>query len=303
MNEKPLENKRIGIFGKGGSGKSTVSILLTRVLRDRGYHVCLLDADSTNIGLSRVLGFERSPTPLLDYFGGMVFSGGAVTCPVDDPTFLPGAEIKLQSFPSEFFIEENGITLLIAGKIGDKGPGAGCDGPISKIARDLRIQNGDEPLVTLVDFKAGFEDSARGALTSLDWAIVVIDPTLASIEMAKDMRDMVNRLKSAESPATKHLEDPELVAFANRLFSESKINGVLYILNNIPNSEMENFLRMQLSVRNIEPIGVIHNDSSIPIAWLKGMPIEGKKIEQEAEVAAKVLEATAALTSKEKAPI
>jgi CO dehydrogenase maturation factor len=293
--EKSLNNKRIGIFGKGGSGKSTVAVFITKALRDKGYRVCLLDADSTNFGLSKVLGFDRSPAPLLDYFGGMVFSGGAVTCPVDDPTFLPGSELSLDALPRQYAMSSNEITLLVAGKIGDKGPGAGCDGPISKIARDLRIHNGDKPLVTIVDFKAGFEDTARGAVTSLDWAIVVVDPTLASVEIADDMRNMIQRMKEFELPATKHLEDQELVLLANRIFLEARIKGVVFVLNNIQNSDMENYLRMELSARCIEPIGVIHNDPSIPVSWLKGVPLEVEKAEHEANKIVQALEAADAL--------
>jgi CO dehydrogenase maturation factor len=298
--EKPLKNARIGIFGKGGSGKSTVAVILTRALRDQGYHVCLLDADSTNFGLSKVLGFDKAPAPLLDYFGGMVFSGGAVTCPVDDPTLLPGSDISLHTLPTQYFVQDNEITYLIAGKIGDMGPGAGCDGPVSKIARDLRVHNGDKPIVTIVDFKAGFEDSARGALTSLDWAIVTVDPTLASIEIANDMLDMVNRMKAAELPATMHLEDPSLVILANRIFLEAKIKGVVFVLNNIQNSEIENYLRMELATRCIEPIGVIHKDPSIPISWLIGRPLEVETAQQEANKIAQALEVAEALVEDEK---
>ena len=293
--EKPLANNRIGFFGKGGSGKSTLAVLLTRALSELGYHVCLLDADSTNFGLAKALGFEQAPAPLLDYFGGMVFSGGAVTCPVDDPTLLPGSEISLNTLPAKYYVQQDGITLLIAGKIGDKGPGAGCDGPVSKIARDLRVQNGEKPVVTLVDFKAGFEDSARGAVTGLDWAIVVVDPTTASIELAKDMRDMVARMKAAELPATMHLDSPELVELANRIFLEAKIKGVLFVLNNIHNSEMENYLRMKLLEKRIEPIGILHEDAAMSIAWLKGKPLDGKRPKQEAQKIARALEACASL--------
>ncbi len=293
--EKSLTGKRIGIFGKGGSGKSTVAVLLTRALRDQGYHVCLLDADSTNMGLAQALGFERPPEPLLEYFGGMVFSGGAVTCPVDDPTPLPGADISIDSLPSKYFVRDDEITLLLAGKIGSQGPGAGCDGPVSKIARDLRVHFEESPVVTLVDFKAGFEDSARGAITSLDWAVVVVDPTLAAIEMASDMRDMVVRMKAKELPATMHLESPELVALANRIFIEAKIKGVLCVMNRVQNADMENYLRMELTQRSIHPIGVIHDDLSMSIAWLKGMPLDGKKAKQEASRIAKALEAAEVL--------
>jgi hypothetical protein len=87
----PLQGCRLGIFGKGGSGKSTLAVLLARALNARGYEACILDADSTNVGLHQALGVPWPPRPLIEHFGGMVFSGGNVTCPVDDPTPLPGA--------------------------------------------------------------------------------------------------------------------------------------------------------------------------------------------------------------------
>jgi cellulose biosynthesis protein BcsQ len=49
----PLNGNRIGLFGKGGAGKSTVTVLLARALRKRDYSVCVLDADSTTSGCSR----------------------------------------------------------------------------------------------------------------------------------------------------------------------------------------------------------------------------------------------------------
>lgn len=273
--EKGLAGKRIGVFGKGGSGKSTFVVLLARILRERGYEVCILDADSTNIGMPGALGIDRTPKTLIDYFGGMVFSGGLVTCPVDDPTPLPEAEFSLDELPSEFYAQsQDGITLLEVGKIGDQGPGAGCDGPISKVARDIKIhQNGEQP-VTLVDFKAGFEDSARGVITSLDWAVVVVDPTVAAVEMAASMKDMVRQIKDGVLPATDHLESPELVEWANKIFGQARIKDVLIILNKVQDDETEEYLQSRLAEKGIEPIGIIHAQTAISISWLKGLPIE-----------------------------
>ena len=294
---KQLVGKRIGIFGKGGTGKSTIAVLLARALSACGYDVCVLDADSTNVGLHQALGLEASPSPLMDYYGGVVFSGGAVTCPVDDPTLLPGAEVSLDELPGQYYTRSrNGIVYLEAGKIGSLGPGAGCDGPVAKIARDLRVHDIGASPVTLIDFKAGFEDSARGTITSLDWVLVVVDPTQAAIQMAADMKAMVAQLKGGMLPATQHLESPELVELANRLFMGSAIQGALFVLNNVEDVETESYPKLKLAEKDIEPIAVFHRYSSVTTAWLKGTALDKDEL---VETAARVV---SALEAAEGAP-
>jgi CO dehydrogenase nickel-insertion accessory protein CooC1 len=265
---------------------------VARALNSCGYQVHILDADSTNIGLAQALGFDRSPVSLIDYYGGTVFGGGLVTCPVDDPTPLPGAEILLKRLPTAYYAQnEEGTVLLTAGKIGDKGPGAGCDGPISKIARDLRVFAAEERPVTLVDFKAGFEDSARGVITGLDWAMVIVDPTSASIQMAVNMRDMVAQIKAGRLPATAHLRSPKLVEMAQRIFRKARIKGVLFVLNKIEDQETESYLRRKLEEEGIEPIGVVHRDPSISLSWLQGTPLDVSQTKKDVEKIVEELEA------------
>ncbi len=287
-----LAGKRIGVVGKGGSGKSTLTILLASELRVRGYEVCILDADSTNMGLHQALGIPNPPSSLIDFFGGMVFSGGSVTCPVDDPTPLPGADISLDQLPPDYVARNpEGIILLSAGKIGDLGPGAGCDGPINKIARDLRIRTEGTPPVTLVDFKAGFEDAARGAITGLDLVIVVVDPTNAAIQMAIHMKAMVNQMKAGNPPATEHLEDPELVKLARSIFRESNITDVMAVINKVRDEEMEEYLRSELDGAGVRIIGAIHEDPSVTITWLRGTRLIGDELISETERVVDALEA------------
>ncbi len=289
--QKPLDGMRYGIVGKGGAGKSTITLLIAKALRRRDYDVCILDADSTNVGFDKILGLPTPPASLIDFFGGMVFSGGSVTCPVDDPTPLPNSELSLDTIPDEYYAQNrDGITLLTAGKIGDLGPGAGCDGPINKIARDVSLLRDGMKPVTLVDFKAGFEDSARGAITSLDWVLTVVDPTHAAIQMAIQMKNMVGQLKAGAPPATQHLESPELVQLAEKLFRETAVSDVLAILNRIRDTEMDEYIRGKLLEGGVETIGSIYDDPNVATSWLKGVPFVGMELSKIADEIVAALE-------------
>jgi len=54
---------KISVCGKGGSGKSIVVTLLASEAKARGYRILVVDADESNSGLFRMLGFDRPPTP------------------------------------------------------------------------------------------------------------------------------------------------------------------------------------------------------------------------------------------------
>lgn len=290
--DHPLDGVRIGVFGKGGSGKSTVTVLLARALADSGYRVVVLDADSTNIGLAQALGAERPPWPLLGYFGGMVFSGGLVTCPVDDPRPLEKAEVSLEELPEAYQVNSpQGITLLEAGKIGSLGPGAGCDGPVAKIARDVRLVNGKRAPVTLIDFKAGFEDAARGVILGLDWLLIVVDPTRAAVQMAVDLTDTVTQIRRGALPATQHLEDAALVQMANQLYQQASITGVCYVMNKVGDPQTAAYLRQRLAEEGITVDAELSNDPGVTRAWLQGQPLRSDPVQPELRHVIRRLEA------------
>jgi len=288
----PLAGTRIGLFGKGGSGKSTCSVLLAGALQARGYDICLLDADSTNVGTHRALGIDTPPDPLIEYFGGTVFRGGTVTCPVDDPRPIENARVTIDSLPARYRRESpSGITYLVAGKIGHEGPGAGCDGPIAKVARDLVItDSGAGAGVTLIDFKAGFEDTARGAITRLDWALVIIDPTVAAVQIAVDLKETVSLIHGGALPATHHLENNDLVAQANAFYETSTLRGVLCVLNRVDDTGTEEYLTRRLRESGIAPIGVLHSNAEIARTWLTGARIRDAGALAESDTLAGALE-------------
>jgi CO dehydrogenase maturation factor len=290
--DRPLAGKKIGLLGKGGCGKSTLAVLLARSL-SRRYTVCLLDADSTNAGMYRALGLDCAPVPLLDYFGGMVFGGGPVTCPVDDPTLLEGSQLDLDRLPHEYFARsDEGIFFMTAGKIGRLGLGAGCDGPVAKIARDLqvRLAGGSDP-VMLVDLKAGFEEPARGVITGLDWIVVVVDPTVAAVELALDLRRTLSQLQAGASPAVAHLTDASLAELARRLFREARVKGLLTILNRVMDEGTETYLRTRLAAQDVAAAVAIREQPEIARAWLRGVRIPSHIGVEETAIVVRGLEA------------
>jgi CO dehydrogenase nickel-insertion accessory protein CooC1 len=101
--------------------------------------------------------------------------------------------------------------------------------------------------------------------------------------MAVNLTDMVNQIKAGELPATKHLESPELVEIANRLFARSKVKGVLVVLNKIKDKETEKYITTKLAERGIKPIGIIHEDPSITMSWLKGTSLNGAKTKEDTD--------------------
>ncbi len=268
----PLAGRRIGVFGKGGSGKSTLTILTARALRRRGYPVVILDADSTNLGMPAVLGVDAEPDPLIDFFGGLVFSGGRVTCPVDDPALLDGHILRLEDLPARYRARSpEGIVYLVGGKMGRLGAGAGCDGPIAKIARDLEVRVPEDPQpVMLLDFKAGMEDTVRGVIIGLDWGLLVVDPSATAVRMAGEMRQMIAAIRAGVRPATAHLSDPQLVTMAESLFRGARIRGLSVVLNRVGDLETERILRAGLEDEGIRPSGRIEAYPGIERAWLRG---------------------------------
>lgn len=290
-NSKPLLGQRIGLFGRGGSGKSTTTVFLARALAEAGYGVCVLDADSTNEGLAGALGADRAPDSLLEWLGGTVFSGGPVTCPVDDPVPLSGACVNLDSLPNRFFSRApDGCLFFEAGKIGPLGPGAGCDGPMTKIARDFTLETDAAKPVMLVDFKAGIEDASRGVITSLDWVVCVIDPTLAGVRAAATMRTLLDQMRAGRMPATRHLQSPELIKLTENAYRTARTKGAVYVLNKVPDPETEHQLWQLLVQQGIQPVASISDDPELRRAWLEGFPLASASAWTEAAKIVRALE-------------
>ena len=118
---------KILISGKGGSGKSTISVLLAKALKSAGHPVLLIDADESNLSLHRLLG-APAPENLMKKMGGREGVREKLprskAAPADDRLFAK--DLSLDDLPDSTLTGIDGIKLLVMGKIEHFGEGCAC---------------------------------------------------------------------------------------------------------------------------------------------------------------------------------
>jgi CO dehydrogenase maturation factor len=248
---------KISVCGKGGSGKSTIVTLLAGGARDRGYRVLVVDSDESNSGLYRMLGFDRIPVPLMELVGGKK----GLRQKMGKPQVLSQAEIWLRDIPLDYMLERDGVRMVAVGKILQALEGCAC--PMGVLSREflkkLRLES-DE--IVLVDMEAGVEHFGRGVETSIDGVLIVVEPSLESLELAERI---------------------------NGLASGSGIGSIWAVLNKIGSEAVSSRLRDELMKRNITVIGSIAHDPEIFEACLEGHPVYTGKANGDVEKVLDVL--------------
>ena len=172
----------IAMAGKGGVGKTTITGLLVRYMKDNGLTpVLAVDADS-NANLHEVMGLEEPPT-LGDAREEMKSIGAQA----------PGAMTKdmlIEMRVNQALVEETGYDLLVMGR--PEGPGCYCAANTVLSASLDKLLNNYPYIV--IDNEAGLEHLSRVVAKTIDILIIVSDPSRRSVETAIRVRDLVKSL-------------------------------------------------------------------------------------------------------------
>lgn len=184
---------KIMICGKGGCGKSTITVLLARALTEIGKKVLVVDADESNLCLHRLLGAQQ-PEIMMDAMGGRKGTREKLKQASDhhhEDDFFKQV-MAVENLPAECLAEADGIKLLVIGKIKEFGEGCACMiGGISKTVLS-RLQEKDNEIV-LIDAEAGLEHFGRQVDKYSDMVICIVDPNYESIQMAGRARQIAER--------------------------------------------------------------------------------------------------------------
>ena len=114
------------------------------------------------------------------------------------PGPVPGSFYKLNpridDIPEKFMRKRNNVNLIVMGTV-DAG-GSGCVCPESTFLRELLkhlVLNEKEDIV--MDMEAGIEHLGRSTAGSMDCLVIVVEPTLTSIETAGRIKRLAQDLK------------------------------------------------------------------------------------------------------------
>ncbi len=172
---------KIAVTGKGGVGKSTLAAMIARVVRDQSNKVVAIDADpDMNLATLFDISTEREITPIVEMKELIAErTGTEVGQPAPFFTMNP----KVDDIPERYWIDQNGVKLLVMGTVQRGGGGCAC--PENAFLKSLlgHMMIARQEWVIL-DMEAGIEHLGRGTALGVDYMLVVVEPNRTSTETA-----------------------------------------------------------------------------------------------------------------------
>lgn len=246
---------KLAVTGKGGVGKTTVCALLARAYADAGNRVLAVDADP-NTTLASCLAFPSpEKIPSLTEMSSLIEERTGVK------PGTPGAIFQLNprvdDIVERFSIQHNGISLLRMGTV--KSGGAGCYCPENAFLKSLitHLFLGEQD-VLIMDMEAGVEHLGRGTVRSVDWLLIVVEPTRQSMDTAKRIGSLAADIGLTRvGVVCNKCRTDEEKQFVARSVAPMPLLGVLPYDESLRRSEMEgrppeaSLTAVDIEIRNI----------------------------------------------------
>ena len=191
----PDHGVRIVVVGKGGVGKSTLTAMLARSMARLGAQVIAVDSDEQR-NLGATLGIDVATmaevVPLASCADYIEEKTGA------RPGEGSGTMLRLNPDTSDVverlaISAPDGVRLLVMG--GVRRAGGGCLCPentlLAAAIANMRLRGGD---VVIMDTHAGVEHFGRALARGFDRALVVVEPTFNSVQVALETARLAKEL-------------------------------------------------------------------------------------------------------------
>jgi len=190
MNKSSNPTKRlIAVCGKGGTGKTALTAMMTRVLLEsrKAGKLLLIDADPA-MGLPNALGIKVKRTM------GQVREEIIKTARGSDKEKKEKLNSMLDYMVLEALTETDRFALLAMGRTET----LGCFCPVNNLLRDAIETLSKNFDTIIIDGEAGLEQINRQVMRRLDTLIVVSDATSRGVQTAGQIKKMVEKDKVIE---------------------------------------------------------------------------------------------------------
>jgi CO dehydrogenase maturation factor len=251
---------KIGVSGKGGTGKTTIAALIINfLLKKHLTPILAIDADP-NANLGEVLGveFENTIGKVLGEF-------------LKEKEKLPIGVIKesfINSKLYEILVEEEGFDLLVMGH----GEGPQCYCYPNMIIRDCIDKLSSNYRYIVIDNEAGLEHISRRTDGNLDILLLISDPTIKGIKTCAKLKNLAAniglKIKRNYLIINRVIEEGSITMLAKEIEREN-----LVLLSVIPEDE------------NIRK----NSSENIPLVHLNKESSSLKKIDELGEKLVKIL--------------
>jgi CO dehydrogenase maturation factor len=174
--------KTIAVSGKGGTGKTTLAALIIHWIKEnRTQSILAVDADS-NVNLNDLLG-----VPIKDTVGAireeMRKSVNNIPGGMTKQQFL---EYKIQSS----LVESPDFDLIAMGR--PEGPGCYCYA--NNLLREILQALGENYEFVVIDNEAGMEHLSRRTTQTIDYLLIVSDPSPRGVHAAGRISNILEEL-------------------------------------------------------------------------------------------------------------
>lgn len=182
---------KIATVGKGGSGKTTIAGVLTRIFAKRDQHILAIDGDP-NPNLALTIGMSREDADRITYIPGNLMQR------------VEGADgvatLELSHSHDEIMARyghkaaEN-VDLIVMGKPALGSAGSGCMCASHRAIRGLIAELTDIGEHSITDMEAGLEHLKRGTARNVDLMLIVAEPYYRSLEAAMRTHELCEELE------------------------------------------------------------------------------------------------------------
>ena len=181
---------KIASVGKGGSGKTTITGTLARILAEDGIQVLAIDGDP-NPNLALTLGIKRDVADKIKNIPANVMAAKEM---------VDGKRQLYLTLSEDEVIREYGtpapdnIQLIIMGQPAEGSAGSGCMCASHRAVRGLITEMTSFGEHTVTDMEAGLEHLKRGTAGNVDTMLIVAEPYFRSLEAAGRTWSLANEL-------------------------------------------------------------------------------------------------------------